>query len=962
VEQLEARQLLSAAPLITGGDDPETFDSLGYLPPQQTLFNASGLLSPAAPGKPLVVARQFLKQNAGELGLGPADLANVAVTDQYTDADTGTTHIYLRQKLNGLQIVNANLSIHLTRDNRVIFVGGGFVAGAGSPQFAAAQPGAARPVRSAATAVRDAAGYYRLLADGSVKQVRGRDTADIERKQLLRLPGASLDDIPARLQYVAGPDGLSLAWDVVLRTPGEGHWLNASVDASTGRVLSSSDWVSHASYNVYALPSEGPHDGPSNAGQRTVVVDPHDPTVSPFGWHDTNGVAGAESTLTTGNNVNAYLDRDDSNTPDANGRPDGGASLAFNYPLDLTVAPTTASNQQAATTNLFYLNNVLHDVHARYGFTEAAGNFQVRNYGGQGFGNDAVNAEAQDGGGTNNANMSTPPDGSRPRMQMYLFNRTTPSRDGDLDNQIVIHEYGHGVSNRLTGGPSNANALVTDQSGGMGEGWGDWWALMLTMKPADGQFGRYPMGTYVNGQDRVTGAGIRRFPYSFDMSVDPLTFSYYNNDALKQVHRTGEIWCSALWDMTWLLINKHGYSADISQGYNPSIEGRNGGNNLALKLVMDGLKLQPANPSFTQARNAILAADNALTGGANRFEIWQAFARRGLGYSASTASSSSGTVTVATDLPPDATPPAPATPDLAAAADTGALAADNLTRHNNATPAASLQFTVDGTVVGATVTILADGVPVGSAVATSTQTLVTTNGAALLADGTRAITARQRANGIDSTTSAPLSIVIDTTGPRITQWQSAATHDRGVGLAGLTIPADGSFVEPRVAGVRTLLLALTESADTTALAVGLWGTAASGQPLDLSTATASPAYAVGSNTLLSLTFGQSLPDFARYLVRVGGLTDAAGNPQVIDADASRTLLALSGDITGDGRTNNTDVGAAISMRGLDPISAALESHLRADLTLDGRTNNTDVGAAISMRGKDGRELAAPTGN
>ena len=102
---------------------------------------------------------------------------------------------------------------------------------------------------------------------------------------------------------------------------------------------------------------------------------------------------------------------------------------------------------------------------------------------------------------------------------MYLFNRTTPNRDGDLDNMIVVHEYGHGVSTRLTGGPANSNSLQALQSGGMGEGWSDWWGLMLTQKPSDTQAAAYPVGTYVNGQDPVTGAGIRRYPYSYNMTI-----------------------------------------------------------------------------------------------------------------------------------------------------------------------------------------------------------------------------------------------------------------------------------------------------------------------------------------------------------------------------------------------------------------------------------------------------------
>ena len=79
---------------------------------------------------------------------------------------------------------------------------------------------------------------------------------------------------------------------------------------------------------------------------------------------------------------------------------------------------------------------------------------------------------AQDGSGTNNANFATPPDGQRPRMRMYVWDQSTPMRDGDLEAGIVIHEYSHGVSTRLVGGPANSGCLGWGEAGGMGEGIG----------------------------------------------------------------------------------------------------------------------------------------------------------------------------------------------------------------------------------------------------------------------------------------------------------------------------------------------------------------------------------------------------------------------------------------------------------------------------------------------------------
>src|SRR5262249_10546745 len=137
-----------------------------------------------------------------------------------------------------------------------------------------------------------------------------------------------------------------------------------------------------------------------------------------------------------------------------------------------------------------------------------------------------------------------------------------------------------------------------------------------------------PTGNYVLGLP-VNGPGVRIFPYSYDMNVDPHTLNDFNSDT--EVHDTGEIWTSVLWDMTVLLTEKHGYDPDVQTGYTGQ---GSAGNILALQLVEDGLKLQPANPTFLDARDAILNADLALTGGQNQFEIWQAFARRGFGLSA----------------------------------------------------------------------------------------------------------------------------------------------------------------------------------------------------------------------------------------------------------------------------------------------------------------------------------------
>ncbi|MEZ4874857.1 MAG: M36 family metallopeptidase [Flavobacteriaceae bacterium] len=209
--------------------------------------------------------------------------------------------------------------------------------------------------------------------------------------------------------------------------------------------------------------------------------------------------------------------------------------------------------------------------------------------------------------------------------------------DGDLDNEIVIHEYTHGISNRLTGGPTSTGCLGNQEQ--MGEGWSDYLALVMTLHPGDTPETVRGLAAYASGNPN----GIREAPYSYDFGVNDYTYSDINGNVTIP-HGVGFVWASMLWDMTWYFIDEYGYDPDIYNG--------TGGNNIALQLVMDGMKLQPCSPGFVDGRDAILEADQLANGGANSCLIWNAFARRGLGFSADQGSSSSvADGTEAFDLP-----------------------------------------------------------------------------------------------------------------------------------------------------------------------------------------------------------------------------------------------------------------------------------------------------------------------
>ncbi|MBK7553486.1 MAG: M36 family metallopeptidase [Flavobacteriales bacterium] len=576
-------------------------------------------------------------------GIPWATVGDLRIADTYTSRHNGVTHTWFRQQFQGVDIWNSEVVVHQQADGSVLRVTHNIV------------PVHAQGLRNVSPGLHAADALMIVLQRDGVRMSIPRQLAVDDVKKVWTYEGADFSDESPFVQLALLPqkDGLVLVWNVNYYMPDGSHWWNVRIDASTGAELERNDWVAqcafdhdhakgacvaseHGSgevaapaapndYNVYGSPVESP-----NYGSRSLRNAPWTlaPSASPFGWHDTDGAAGAEYTITRGNNV---LAQEDANGNNGIGySPSGGAGLDFDFPLDLANAPSTY--QDAAITNLFYWNNIIHDVFYQYGFDEAGGNFQSNNYGNGGAGNDYVLADAQDGSGTNNANFGTPADGSSPRMQMFLWTAPTPDRDGDFDNGIVTHEYGHGISNRLVGGPSNVNCLGNAEQ--MGEGWSDYFGLMMTMEPGDAGTDARGIGTYALNQP-ATGIGIRPAPYSTSFGTNNYTYASTNNTGLSQPHGIGFVWCTMLWEMTWELIGIHGYDPDIYNG--------SGGNNIALQLVIDGLKLTPCNPGFVDGRDAILAADMANNGGANQTAIWAAFARRGLGFGASQGSSSSRT-------------------------------------------------------------------------------------------------------------------------------------------------------------------------------------------------------------------------------------------------------------------------------------------------------------------------------
>jgi len=212
-----------------------------------------------------------------------------------------------------------------------------------------------------------------------------------------------------------------------------------------------------------------------------------------------------------------------------------------------------------------------------------------------------------------------------------IENRLPPLLDGSFDAGIICHEYAHGISNRLTGGPSTVSCL--DNVEQAGEGWSDYFGLFMTSRPSDYPYLNRGVGTWPSGHPQA-GIGVRPTPYNVDLKIDPADYSQLNDlQIISQPHGIGYIWCSMLWDLHWAFIKTYGNEQNV---YN---SGSSKGNIKVARLVMEGLKLQTCSPGFVDSRNAILKADSLLFGGANSCIIWNVFARRGLGFSANQGSS-----------------------------------------------------------------------------------------------------------------------------------------------------------------------------------------------------------------------------------------------------------------------------------------------------------------------------------
>jgi extracellular elastinolytic metalloproteinase len=575
--------------------------------------------APAEAGNYVQRALDYVQRISPALGLVATQPKEFKTSPYAQETSSGARAVHLKQTYKGIGIFQAAQTVRFAPDDRITEAVGSSVTIAQdvpvSPRLTVEQAvlKAAQFVATPGTeetAARDQFGQplappVSVDVTGFVPKVIATFT-DISEQPTVLEGGPFGNPIRAKLIWFPLEDNeLRLAWEVVVTMPANRGQYRTMVDAERGEILYNHQLVQHiaAQGNVYRIDGSRPREMtpfPRPLEDYGLPIPNDLPNGFPDPW--------VERDEAVGNSVEAHLDFDQADPgrgPTIQGEVKDGV---------LTFDPADPNGDEQKVLNIFYLNCYMHDYFYLLGFREADGNFQIDNLGRGGVPADRVDARSFPMPIDGTATMASAADGKTPLMSMGLVEveGDPPERHTAFDFQVICHEFTHGVSNRLVGGPDDDQSLEADQSDGMNEGLSDYYACSIT-------------------DDTVIGAwvvdrpgGIREFAYDseFPDGFGDLGTGRYRNinprdPTRKWPHPIGEIWCATLMEMN-----------------------RNIGVTLGVQLVLDALKLSPANPSFLQMRDSILAAlDAMLTSGtvspdehsAARNGIWAAFAKFGMG-------------------------------------------------------------------------------------------------------------------------------------------------------------------------------------------------------------------------------------------------------------------------------------------------------------------------------------------
>jgi extracellular elastinolytic metalloproteinase len=600
-----------------GEDAQISFDPATGTP--SNVASEDGYLTGTSKSSAASIALGYVRSHAAALGLTSADLSTFKLSSSYTDP-LGTRHLSYEQFARGIPVFGNGLRAHVDKSGRLIAIQGSPIAGLAAKAASAPDDPSLSAAKARTGATKDVGG-----ASPSATQSGGSGAAK---------PTKWANGDKASLVWFVSGSGVKLGWNTYTQSKAGGTYTHV-VDAASGKVLYRNNLVDSDKGDAYVYDN---YPKASKGGKPTLV------NFYKKGW------LWAGAPWLRGKYAYVYSDVNDNNIADPTelGKIPGKVSTTLHTFTAVTdpfcakwvctwranVPDSWKRNQVADSANAFYLASTYHDYlkKAPFGFTGSAGNFEQSD-------GDPVLLQTLDGANTDgglpdadhidNANMATPPDGTPPTMQMYLwhFPGTTDDEDpyvpgsGAFDASILLHEYTHGLSNRLVVDASGNSTLNSIQAGSMGEAWSDYYAedylvdkKFVTDTSADGQI--------LEGKYITAGAGIRT--EAMDCTVGKASthcpaggYTYGDFPLIggsPEVHASGEVWAQTLWDIR----KKFGHTK-------------------ADTLITRAMELSPADPTMLDMRNAILQADKVAYKAADKTSLWSIFAKRGMGWFAGAA-------------------------------------------------------------------------------------------------------------------------------------------------------------------------------------------------------------------------------------------------------------------------------------------------------------------------------------
>lgn len=590
-----------------------TVTALWSAPIPRHLMKLDGPLTPSSQRPARDIAAEFTSRQLPS----PAGLY---LANEYKTEHNGVTHLTYRQRFQGLDIFGVEWRVNIDKDGRVVNAGGElFHAPASRPANAARLPEAARAALSAVNPIL--ARQSTLRRSGMTARGDARFVSD------------EMGELTGRPVWYPVRGALQPAWHFVVTDADGVSTYDTIIDDASQSVLSKRSLTMFQASPKGAVFTGFSPQPPVKIGvqsndeppyvQRSVVAFPN-------AWLSGTETAG-NNTITGANPTGTrFLDN-----PITASSP----TLDFQFPLLLGPdAPVPSSFAPAATTNLFYWVNRAHDLFQDIGFNEAAGNYQAQNITGAGVSGDPILAYSHFGtqaltgaANLNNAFYTTrdTADGSPAMIAMYLTSFSNLWSDGALASDVILHEYAHGVTFRLI--PTMNSGF---QGGAMNEALSDFWALEFLVPEGAPPDGVYPISEYWY---RAFGTGLRNRPFTTNKEINPLTYADLGRSwASPEIHEDGVIWVQALWEIRANLIRQFGEA-----------EGRR----RLKRIVIDGMKLSPPAPSMVDLRDAILLAERIDYKGESQAQLWEGFAKRGLGVLAYSPNSDTIQVTASMETP-----------------------------------------------------------------------------------------------------------------------------------------------------------------------------------------------------------------------------------------------------------------------------------------------------------------------